>query len=150
MSGRFAWARWGRWMIPQYPCFYFNVGVIWYQLYFDIDFQKYIRISTFLLFNYFQYQHFDWVVWAQLVQGSGQLFAVCSSVLGTDCSEGSFTPSKGHAAPRGGLQPKRKWGWARHLARPAASMVASSDETDRDLAGTQFPRYCMPYNIIEF
>jgi hypothetical protein len=31
-----------------------------------------------------------------------------------------------------------------------ASMVASAGETDRDLAGTQFPRNCVPYNIIEF
>ncbi len=32
----------------------------------------------------------------------------------------------------------------------APSMVASAGETDRDLAGTQFPRNCVPYNIIEF
>ncbi len=31
-----------------------------------------------------------------------------------------------------------------------ASMVASAGETDRDLAGMQFPRNCVPYNIIEF
>jgi hypothetical protein len=29
-------------------------------------------------------------------------------------------------------------------------MVASAGKTDRDLAGTQFPRNCVPYNIIEF
>jgi hypothetical protein len=31
-----------------------------------------------------------------------------------------------------------------------ASVVASAGETDRDLAVTQFPRNCVPYNIIEF
>ncbi len=38
-----------------------------------------------------------------------------------------------------------------------SSMVASAGETDRDLgslpvglAGRQFPRNCLPYNIIEF
>ncbi len=43
---------------------------------------------------------------------------VCSSVLGTDCSEGSFTPSESHTVPGGGggAPPKRKWGWARHRA----------------------------------
>jgi hypothetical protein len=30
------------------------------------------------------------------------------------------------------------------------SMVASAGETDRDLAGRQFPRNFLPYNIIEF
>ncbi len=30
------------------------------------------------------------------------------------------------------------------------SVVASAGETDRDLAVTQFPRNCVPYNIIEF
>ncbi len=30
------------------------------------------------------------------------------------------------------------------------SMVASACETNRDLAGTQFPRNCVPYNIIVF
>jgi hypothetical protein len=31
-----------------------------------------------------------------------------------------------------------------------ASAPASAGGTDRDLAGTQFPRNCVPYNIIEF
>jgi hypothetical protein len=31
-----------------------------------------------------------------------------------------------------------------------SSVVASAGETDRDLAGRQFPRNCLPYNIIEF
>jgi hypothetical protein len=31
-----------------------------------------------------------------------------------------------------------------------ASMVASAGETDWDLAGRQFPRNRLPYNIIEF
>jgi hypothetical protein len=31
-----------------------------------------------------------------------------------------------------------------------SSMVADAGETDWDLAGTQFPRNCVPYNIIEF
>ncbi len=30
------------------------------------------------------------------------------------------------------------------------SVAASAGETDRDLAVTQFPRNCVPYNIIEF
>jgi hypothetical protein len=30
------------------------------------------------------------------------------------------------------------------------SMVASARETERDLAGRQFPRNCLSYNIIEF
>jgi hypothetical protein len=34
--------------------------------------------------------------------------------------------------------------------RPSSSMVASAGETDRDLAGRQFIRICLPYNIIEF
>ncbi len=34
------------------------------------------------------------------------------------------------------------------VAQPSAP--ASAGGTDRDLAGTQFPRNCVPYNIIEF
>jgi hypothetical protein len=34
--------------------------------------------------------------------------------------------------------------------QPPSSVVASAGETDRDLAVTQFPRNCVPYNIIEF
>jgi hypothetical protein len=36
-----------------------------------------------------------------------------------------------------------------HISSPA-SMVASAGETDLDLAGRQFLRNCLPYNIIEF
>jgi hypothetical protein len=42
------------------------------------------------------------------------------------------------------------WDVVEDLYTRAPSMVASAGETDWDLAGTQFPRNCVPYNIIEF
>ncbi len=41
---------------------------------------------------------------------------------------------------------RRKWRKCGLLS----SMVASAGETNRDLAGKQFPKNCLPYNIIEF
>ncbi len=35
-------------------------------------------------------------------------------------------------------------------SQPVPSAPASAGRTDRDLAGTQFPRNCVPNNIIEF
>ncbi len=64
--------------------------------------------------------------------------------LCTVLGHGSFTDPRSRAEPRGSPNP------APRIGDPGSSVAASAGETDRDLAGRQFPRNCLPYNIIEF
>jgi hypothetical protein len=101
--------------IPWYQRFYFNIRVVQYWRIFDIDVWKHTNIDIFP-FN------IDFWVISLGPASAGQLTAisVCSSLLGTDCSEGSYTPSEGLSSR---ALPKPKWGWICHRAGQPASLL---------------------------